>query len=63
VAGVPRGERFSQSAAQLVKRGLSNQGHRHLAVADVEVQSSSAFPAERLMSIEELLDVPPLGVV
>ena len=63
VAGIPAGVRFAQATAQLVEQCLCDQGRRHLPVADVEVQGSRAVPAQGLMRVEELLDVPAFGIV
>jgi len=43
--------------------GLRKQGHGHLAITNVQVQRVSALPAESLMGVEELLDMPTLGEV
>ena len=49
--------------AELVQSGLSDQSHRHVAVTDIEVEGAGPVPAERLMGIEEFLDMPAFGKV
>src|SRR6516225_1581796 len=61
VLGVPARRGRGQPLAELIARRLSDQGHRHLAIADVEVAGPRPVPAQGLMGIEELLHVPPLG--
>ena len=46
-----------------MEHGLGDERHRHLAVTDVEVHRSGPAPSEGLVCIEELLDVPSLGVI
>lgn len=62
VKAIPLAEGFSEALAQLVNGGLGEQSHGHLSVADVEVEGSSALPAESLIEFEELLDMPALGI-
>ncbi len=61
VLSVPAGPRCSQALAQLVKRGLGNQSEAHVALADISIEGAGPLPAQGLMDIEELFDVPELG--
>jgi hypothetical protein len=51
----------SQPLAQPMDRRLSDQGHRHLAITDVEIAGPCPVPAQGLKGVEELLDMPTLG--
>ena len=46
-----------------IDRRLSDQGHRHLAIANVEIACPCAVPTQCLMCIEELPHVPPFGKI
>ena len=63
MTGVPSTVGLAEQAAQTVEHGLGDQRHGHLAVTDVEVHRSGPVPSQGLMGAEELLDVPPLGIV
>lgn len=63
VGSVPGGEGRAEALAELVTNGLGNERHRHLAEANIEVQGAGTFPAEFLIGIEELLDMPALGIM
>ena len=58
MSGVPFRLGWGKPLAQLIARGLSDQCHRHLAIANVEIARSRAVPPQGLMSIKELLHVP-----
>lgn len=45
MGGVPGCERMVQTSAELMAGGLCEERHGCLGVADVEVESSGAFPA------------------
>src|SRR4030067_1340017 len=40
---------------------LTDEGHRHLSVPNIQVQRSRALPTQPLIEVEELLDMPPFG--
>src|SRR3990170_3647049 len=42
---------------------LSDQGHRHLPVADVQIHGACTMPPQSLVVFEKLLDVPSCGVI
>ena len=63
VLRVPTRRGRGEPLAQLIDRRLGDQGHRHLAIANVEIARPRAVPAQCLMSIEELLHVPALGKI
>lgn len=60
---IPGGKGIAESLAELVAYSLGNESGGHLAEADIEVHGASALPAERLVGIEELLDVPALRII
>src|SRR5437879_13877382 len=57
---IPLDKRSAQALAQLVDNGLGDQGHCHLAQADMKIEGASALPTQVLVETEELLDVPAL---
>ena len=72
--GVPGCERMVQTSAELMAGGLCEERHGCLGVADMEVESSGAFPAHLLIGVEEFFngpfivsippkDVPSLGEI
>lgn len=63
VGGIPLAERLAQSLAELIEGGLGEEGEAHLAVADMEVEGAGALPAQGLVVVKELLDVPAFGEV
>ena len=63
MAGFPGVEGRAKASAQWVDGGLGEKGQGHVAVADVEVERAGAFPAERLVGVEEFFDVPAVGEV
>lgn len=56
--GLPVRERGAESLSELMSGGLSEKCHGHVAVADVEILSACAIPAQGLLCVKELLDVP-----
>jgi hypothetical protein len=58
MGAIPVGIRGTESLAELVQSALSEESHRHVAVTDMEVEGAGPIPAESLMGIEELLDMP-----
>ena len=52
---------WGQPLAKLIDRRLGDQGHRHLAITNVEIARPRPVPAQRLMGVEELLHMPSLG--
>ena len=63
VAGIPGAKRFTESAPEPVNSGLGHQGHGHLSVADVQVHRTCSLPAERLIGIEKLFNMPTFGKI
>lgn len=63
MGGVPGCERMVQTSAELMAGGLCEERHGCLGVADVEVESSGAFPTHLLIGVEEFFDVPSLGEI
>jgi len=63
VGGIPPAEGLTQTLTQLMEDGLSHEGERHLAVANMEVEGAGALPAQGLVVVEELLDVPAFGEI
>ena len=61
--GVPLPVRMTKALPELVDSCLRNQGEVHLAVPDVEVHCAGAIPAERLLGVEELFDMPSPGII
>lgn len=60
---VPGGVWRAETLSELMDDGLGEEGHSHLSVADVEIESSRAVPAELLVEVEELFDVPAFWVL
>ncbi len=63
VAGIPGGKRISEALAELVACSLGNESSGHLTEANIEVHGAGALPAELLIGIEELLDMPALRIM
>jgi hypothetical protein len=63
VAGIPGGKGIAEALAELVACGLGNESRGHLAEANIEVHGAGALPAEVLIGIEELLDMPALRIM
>lgn len=63
MGSIPGGKWISESFSELVTHSLSNERHGHLAKANVEIHRAGAFPAERLIGVEEFFDVPTLRVI
>lgn len=61
--GIPGCERMVQTSAELMAGGLCEERHGCLGVADMEVESSGAFPAHLLIGVKEFFDVPSLGKI
>ena len=61
--GIPGSKGSTEALAELVGGGLSDESQGHLAVPDMEVEGSGAVPAERLIGLEELFNVPAFGIV
>lgn len=61
--GVPLCEGRAQALAQLVHESLRNHRQGHLAIADVQVEGAGPLPAEGLIELKKLLDVPTIRVV
>src|SRR5208337_4953331 len=61
VLRVPARSRWRKPLAKPIDRRLSDQGHRHLPITNVEIAGPCPVPAQCLMGIEELFHVPPLG--
>jgi len=60
---IPSAHRRAESRPQLMDGGLRNQGHRHLAIANIEIHRSRTAPAQRLIEVEEFLNVPSLVIL
>ena len=63
VLSIPRGKWLTETLAELVKGGLSEERHRHLAVPNVEIESARAMPSESLAEVEKLFAVPSVGIL
>ena len=63
VGSIPLSNGQIESLAELMNGGLSDEGHGHVPVADVQIKSPGALPPEGLIGIEEFFQVPALGVV
>ena len=63
VGSVPLCHGVTDPPTQLVQHGLGHQSQCHLPVSDVKVQSSSALPAEFLIRVEELFNMPSLRIL
>jgi len=63
VRSTPGLEGDAETLTELVGGRLSDERHRHLSVADMEVEGSGAIPTESLIGLEELFDVPAFGVL
>ncbi len=63
VGGVPDGAGIAEALVELMADGLGDERQGHLTESDVEVEGAGAFPAEGLIGVKELLDMPALGVV
>src|SRR5512136_2604068 len=42
---------------------LSNQGHRHLPITDIQIHGSCTMPPQRLVVFKKLLNVPSFRVM
>src|SRR5689334_20908382 len=58
---IPTSKWISNSLPELMNHRLGEQGHSHLAVADVQVEGASPLPTEVLIELEKLLDMPAFG--
>src|SRR5215203_1003726 len=61
MGSVPTLKGVTNPLPELMNDRLSEQGHGHLAIADVQVESAGALPTEVLIELEKLLDVPAFG--
>src|SRR6266511_1935542 len=58
MGGLPMEVRFAQAFAQLVQSGLSQERQAHVPITDVKVESARSAPAQFLVIVEELFDMP-----
>src|SRR4029078_4639059 len=58
---IPTSKWIANSLPELMNHRLGEQGHSHLAVADVQVEGASPLPTEVLIELEKLLDMPAFG--
>jgi hypothetical protein len=63
VLRIPTLRRRRQPFSQLIDRSLGKKCHCRLPVTNVEIASPGPVPAKRLMGVEELLHMPPLGEI
>ena len=63
VGSIPGGKGIAEALAELVADSLGNECHRHLTEANIEVESTRAFPAGPVIGVKEFLDMPALGVL
>ena len=63
MSGIPGSKRITEALAELITNGLGYESHRHLTEAYIHVQSSGSSPAEALVSVKELLNMPTLWVI
>jgi hypothetical protein len=61
MSGVPVLKGLANPLPELMNDRLSEQGHGHVPIADVQIESAGPPPTQVLIKLEELLDVPALG--
>src|SRR3990172_12427571 len=61
--GIPLIKGRAEPLSQHEACGLSDQGHRHLPITDIQIQGACAMPSQSLVVIEKLLNVPSLRVM
>ena len=55
--------RGAQTPTELVDHRLRQQGHRHLSITNIDIHRAAPSPAQALLEVEKLLDVPALRIV
>src|ERR1700756_979381 len=63
VRGIPVRKRAAEPLAYLGDGRLSHQSHRHLSVADIEIERTGPMPTQGLVKFKKLFHMPALWIV
>jgi hypothetical protein len=63
VSGIPVRKRSAKPLTHLMDGSLSHKSHRHLSVADIEIERTGPMPTQGLVKFKKLFDMPAFWIM